>query len=107
MENRIVVRPRRLRRTPALRSFLQENTVTVSDLVLPLFIKAGNNVKNPIASMPGHFQFSLDHLPAEIAEIQSLKIPAVILFAIPAMKDAIGSSAWDDHGVIIPGKSRC
>src|SRR3990167_4014256 len=95
-----MIRMRRLRKTPALRQFVQENTVTVSDLVLPLFIKAGNNVKNPIASMPGHFQFSLDHLPAEIAEIQSLKIPAVILFAIPAVKDAIGSSAWDDHGVI-------
>lgn len=93
-------RLRRLRRNPGLRSFLQENTVTVSDLVLPLFIKAGNHIKNPIASMPGHFQFSLDHLPAEIASIQALKIPAVILFAIPAMKDAVGSSAWDDHGVI-------
>lgn len=93
-------RPRRLRRTPALRSFLQENTVLVSDLVLPLFIKAGNNIKNPIVSMPGHFQLSLDHLPAEIAEIQLLKIPAVLLFAIPAHKDAVGSAAWDDEGVI-------
>jgi porphobilinogen synthase len=91
---------RRLRKTPALRQLVQENTVTVSDLVLPLFIKAGNNIKNPIASMPGHFQLSLDQLPAEIASIQTLKIPAVMLFAIPAKKDAIGSAAWDDHGVI-------
>lgn len=93
-------RPRRLRRTPALRSLLQENTITVSNLVLPLFIKAGQNIKNPIASMPGHFQLSLDQLPAEIASIQALKIPAVILFGIPATKDAMGSAAMDDNGVI-------
>jgi porphobilinogen synthase len=68
--------------------------------VLPLFIKAGNNIKNPISSMPGHFQLSLDHLTAEIAEIQALKIPAVILFGVPAKKDPIGSSAWDDNGVV-------
>ncbi|OGT41598.1 MAG: delta-aminolevulinic acid dehydratase [Gammaproteobacteria bacterium RIFCSPHIGHO2_12_FULL_40_19] len=95
-----MIRMRRLRKTPALRQFVQENTVTVSDLVLPLFIKAGHHIKNPIASMPGHFQLSLDQLPAEITEIQALKIPAVILFAIPAKKDAIGSCAWDDQGVI-------
>lgn len=94
------IRPRRLRRTAALRHFLQENTVTVSDLVLPLFVKAGHDIKNPIASMPGHYQFSLDHLPAEIAEIQQLKIPAVILFGIPAKKDSIGSSALDDNGIV-------
>ncbi len=101
MENStLIFRPRRLRRTPTLRAMLQENTVTVSDLVLPLFIKAGHNIKNPISSMPGHFQLSLDHLPAEIAEIQALKIPAVILFGIPEKKDAIGSSALDDNGIV-------
>src|SRR3990167_684085 len=82
-----MIRMRRLRKTPALRQFVQENTVTVSDLVLPLFIKAGHHIKNPIASMPGHFQLSLDQLPAEITEIQ-------------AKKDAIGSCAWYDQGVI-------
>lgn len=95
-----MIRMRRLRKTPAIRRLVQENSVSVSDLVLPLFIKAGNNIKNPITSMPGHFQLSLDQLPAEIADIQALKIPAIILFAIPAKKDAMGSAAWDDHGVI-------
>lgn len=94
------MRPRRLRRTPELRSLLQENKVSVSDLVLPLFIKAGNNIRHPILSMPGHFQLSIDQLPAEIQEIRQLKIPAVILFAVPAYKDSVGSSAWDDDGVI-------
>ncbi len=95
-----VSRARRLRRTPHLRSLLQENAVTVADLVLPLFIKAGNNIKNPISSMPGHFQLSLDHLSAEIEEIKQLNIPAVILFGIPEKKDAMGSGALDDNGII-------
>lgn len=95
-----VVRPRRLRRTPELRAFVQENALSVSDLVMPIFIKAGNHIKNPISSMPGIYQLSLDQLPAEIAEIQSLKIPAVILFGIPEKKDATGSFALDDHGII-------
>ena len=95
-----VSRGRRLRRTPQLRSLLQENTITVSDLVLPLFIKAGHNIKNPISSMPGHFQLSLDHLSAEIEEIKQLNIPAVILFGIPEKKDAMGSVALDDNGIV-------
>lgn len=93
-------RLRRLRRTPQLRSLVQENHVSVSNLVLPLFIKAGNNIKNPISSMPGHFQLSLDQLPPEIGEIKQLNIPAVILFGIPEKKDAMGSAALDDSGVI-------
>jgi porphobilinogen synthase len=94
------VRLRRLRRSSALRNLLQENAVTVSDLVLPLFIKSGHDIKNPIVSMPGHFQFSLDHLPAEIEVIQQLKIPAVILFGIPEKKDASGSCALHDNGIV-------
>jgi len=96
----LLVRMRRLRKNSALRQLVQENTVTISDLVLPLFIKAGKNSRHPISSMPGHFQLSLDHLPAEIEEIQSLKIPAVILFGIPDKKDAVGSAAFDDNGII-------
>src|SRR3990167_7733173 len=95
-----IVRPRRLRATKAMRNFFQENHVSVSDLVFPLFIKAGKNIKNPIGSMSGHFQFSVDQLEKEIAEIISLKIPAVILFGIPDKKDAMGSRACDDDNVI-------
>jgi len=95
-----MLRPRRLRKNPALRHLLQENSVSVSDLILPLFIKAGNQIRNPIASMPGHFQLSVDQLSAEIKTIQLLKISAVILFGIPEKKDALGSAACDDDGVI-------
>ena len=94
------IRPRRLRKNAAMRALLQENQVFVSNLVLPLFIKAGRNIRYPILSMPGHFQLSLDHLEKEIKEIQQLKIPAVILFGIPDKKDAIGSRALDDDNVI-------
>ncbi|HLB56596.1 MAG TPA: porphobilinogen synthase [Coxiellaceae bacterium] len=94
------VRPRRLRKTPALRQLVQENSISISNLVLPLFIKAGKDIKNPISSMPGHFQLSIDNLSAEIDEIKKLKIPAVILFGIPEKKDATGSAALDDNGII-------
>jgi len=69
-------------------------------VVLPLFIKAGKQIKNPIASMPGHFQISLDFLADEIHEIQALNIPGVILFGIPQYKDAQGTAACQDDGVI-------
>lgn len=95
-----ISRARRLRRTPSLRSLLQETRLSVFNLVLPLFVKAGQNIKQPIASMPGCFQFSVDQLPAEIRDIQTLNIPAIILFGIPSYKDAIGSAAWEDDGVI-------
>ncbi len=95
-----ISRPRRLRKTPALRTLVSETALTVNDLVLPLFIKAGENIKHPIASMPGHYQLSLDQLDEEITEIRNLKIPAVILFGIPATKDAMGSCALHDDGVV-------
>ncbi|OGT51089.1 MAG: delta-aminolevulinic acid dehydratase [Gammaproteobacteria bacterium RIFCSPHIGHO2_12_FULL_42_13] len=94
------MRLRRLRKTPALRSLVQENTVSITDLVFPLFIKAGKNLRHPISSMPGHFQFSVDQLEQEISEIVSLKIPGVILFGIPAEKDAMGSDSLSDNGII-------
>lgn len=94
------LRPRRLRTTAALRTLIQEHHLHVSQLILPLFIKAGNNIRHPISSMPGHFQLSLDHLEKEILEIQALKIPAIILFGIPEYKDAVGSSALKENGVI-------
>src|SRR3989338_10561890 len=94
------MRLRRLRKTPALRSLVQENTVSITDLVFPLFIKAGKNLRHPISSMPGHFQFSVYQLEQEISEIVSLKIPGVILFGIPAEKDAMGSDSLSDNGII-------
>lgn len=96
----LMMRPRRLRQSPALRALVQETSIDVSDLVLPLFIKAGDNIRQPISSMPGHFQLSIDQLDEEIAEIIGLKIPAVILFGIPEKKDVIGSDALSDRGII-------
>lgn len=94
------VRMRRLRGHPKLRDLIRENSLSVNDLVLPLFIRYGMNIKNPIASMPGHFQYSIDRLPDAICEIVGLKIPAIILFGIPETKDAMGSAALQPNGVI-------
>ena len=93
-------RLRRLRQQQNIRSLITEHRLHVSDLVLPLFIRAGNSIKNPILSMPGHFQLSVDYLESELEEIQKLNIPAVILFGIPAYKDEQGSSALLQDGVI-------
>jgi porphobilinogen synthase len=91
---------RRLRQHPALRAMVQENQLQVQDLILPLFIRHGKNTRQPIPSMPGHAQITADLLPSEVATIESLGIPAVILFGIPEHKDPIGAASWDDDGVV-------
>lgn len=93
-------RLRRLRQHPRLREMVRETALTPGDLILPLFIRAGGGERRPIASMPGHAQLTLEHLPREIAEIESLGIPAVILFGIPEHKDAHGSDAVNDQGIV-------
>ncbi len=93
-------RLRRLRQHPALREIVSEHRLSVKDFVLPLFIRAGHSVKNPIASMPGHYQWSVDRLDEEIKSIVDLKIPAVLLFGIPDYKDSLGSASWQDDGVM-------
>lgn len=93
-------RPRRLRSHPLVRELVRETTLSVRDLILPLFIRHGTSQRLPIGSMPGHFQLSIDQLAGEIAEIESLGIPAVILFGIPEHKDAVGSDAYSDQGII-------
>ncbi len=93
-------RLRRLRMHPLLRDVIREHQVTVSDLVLPLFIKEGTGIRHPIESMPGHFQLSIDQLDVEIDEIIKLGIKAVLLFGIPHTKDATGSGSWDNEGII-------
>jgi porphobilinogen synthase len=93
-------RMRRLRRTPAIRDMLRETKLSPDDLIYPLFVTHGENVRNPISSMPGCFQFSIGNLLAEVREIKQLGIPAVVLFGIPAHKDAAASSAYDPEGVV-------
>lgn len=94
------VRLRRLRQHPNLRNLVRETQLTISDIVSPVFIKAGENIKNPIDSMPGHYQLSLDYMEEEIQSVVSLKIPAVILFGIPKYKDAKGLDALHNNGII-------
>lgn len=96
----LIQRPRRLRRTSALRRMVRETTLSVDHLIAPLFVVAGSGIVRPIRSMPGHAQMSVDQLDLEINEIAELQIPAVLLFGIPAHKDPIGSSGWDPDGPV-------
>ncbi len=91
---------RRLRGHPKLRDLIRETEVTARDLVLPLFIRHGQGMKIPIASMPGHFQLSVDQLAPEIDEVVRLGIPSILLFGIPSKKDSLGSEAYREDGVI-------
>jgi len=93
-------RPRRLRANATIRDMVRETTLSASDLIFPLFVKPGEGLKDEISSMPGAFQISLDQLPAEIDELKALGVPAVILFGLPYAKDAVGSEAYDDEGIV-------
>ena len=95
-----VGRPRRLRRSRVLRELARENELSRRDLVAPLFVKEGISEAVPIASMPGHAQHTLESLRKEAAELAGLGIPALLLFGIPAAKDAEGSQAWAPDGII-------
>ena len=94
------LRLRRLRRTQALRIMFRETRVDVKDLICPLFVVEGSNLKQEVASMPGVFRYSPDLLPGEVEEIAGLGIPAVLLFGIPEHKDEVGSGAYDPEGVV-------
>lgn len=93
-------RHRRLRQNAAMRALVKETYLQKEDLIYPLFIIEGENVKNPVSSMPGVFQLSLDNLGAEVDAIVELGIRAVLLFGIPAKKDAVGTGAFHDHGIV-------
>ena len=79
---------------------VRETELSPADFILPLFVRFGKDQRIPIGSMPGHFQLSVDRLPAEIREVESLGIPAVILFGIPEQKDAVGSDGYSDTGIV-------
>ncbi|GIU93787.1 MAG: delta-aminolevulinic acid dehydratase [Gaiellaceae bacterium] len=87
-------RPRRWRRTPALRELVRETTLDVADLVYPLFVVPGTAVRRPVPSMPGVEQLSVDALRAEAEELAALGIRAVLLFGVPESKDAVGSESY-------------
>ena len=84
---------------------VRETYLHKEDLIYPIFVAEGENIKNEVASMPGVFQFSLDHLGAEVDEVVELGIPSVILFGLPLEKDAIGTQAYHDHGIVQEGDS--
>lgn len=93
-------RLRRLRANKAIRDLVKETHLDVKDFIAPIFIKHGKGIKNPIASMPGQFQLSIDNLEEEIKTITSLGITHVILFGIPEHKDELGQDSYSDNGII-------
>lgn len=93
-------RLRRLRRTPQLRRLVRETNLAPSDLVLPLFVCPGSGVENPIGSMPGVAQLSVDRLIERCRAAQGEGIDAVLLFGLPESKDADGSASWSDDGIV-------
>ena len=95
-----VSRPRRLRRTAALRRLVAETRLSVDDLVAPLFVREGIDEPQPVASLPGVVQHTRASLRAEVSALRGLGVPAVILFGIPEEKDAVGSEAWNPDGVV-------
>ncbi|MDB4970933.1 MAG: porphobilinogen synthase [Myxococcales bacterium] len=93
-------RPRRMRRTESLRRLVRETVVRPDDFVFPIFVVPGKGVRKPISSLPGQAQVSVDEAVADAKECESLGIPAVILFGVPDKKDAVGSEAWNDEGLV-------
>ncbi len=93
-------RMRRLRRTETLRRMVRETRLSVDDLIYPLFVCPGDNVKHPIRSMPGQNQLSIDNLVKECIATEKLGIPAVILFGIPEKKDPLGTEGYTEDGII-------
>ena len=94
------IRMRRLRSSNAMRRLVRKHTLSVDDLVYPLFVRDGSGIKEPIKSMDDCFHFSPDTIAAEAVEVASLGIPAVLLFGLPDKKDDIGSQAWAEDGVV-------
>lgn len=94
-----VSRPRRLRTTSAMRELVAETRLHVSDLVAPLFVREGISEPQPIVSLPGVVQHTVDSLEAEVRALRDLGVKAIILFGVPATKDAEGSGAWNPQGI--------
>src|SRR5437762_14324089 len=93
-------RPRRLRYHPLVREWVRETELSIRDLILPLFVRAGKGIRNEIGSMTGNYQLSVDTLIGEVGKSVDLGIREFILFGIPTHKDATGSSALEDEGIV-------
>src|SRR5665811_2029265 len=92
-------RPRRMRQTDSLRSMVRETRLHADMLIYPLFVTFGEDVRQPVASMPGVFQFSINNLVEEAKEVASLGIRSILLFGLPEGKDEAGSAAYDPEGI--------
>ena len=95
-----IARPRRLRRTSALRELVAETRLSVNDLVAPLFVREGIAAPLPIVSLPGVMQHTVESLCTEVRDLVALGVKAVILFGVPAHKDGVGSGAFDPQGIV-------
>lgn len=99
----LAIRPRRLRGSDTLRRMVRETRVSPDSLIYPLFLIEGENIKEPIPSLEGQWRYSPDRICEEIEECMTAGVKRVLLFGIPAHKDACGSSAWDPNGVVQQG----
>lgn len=93
-------RTRRLRQSEVMRNMVRENHVRVDDLIYPMFVIEGENIVQPVESMPGICQYSLDRMAEELERIEKARISAILLFGIPQHKDEVGSGAYDEHGIV-------
>ena len=96
----LIQRPRRLRGSEVLRKMVRETRMDKSSLIYPLFVKEGNNIREEIPSMEGQYRYSIDRLPYELEELQKAGVGSVMLFGIPDHKDAVGSGAYDEQGIV-------
>ena len=96
----MIIRPRRLRQTSPIRRMVRETCIRVDDLIFPIFVKHGKGEKEPIPSMIGQYQLSVDELVKEAEEVWSLGIPGIILFGLPRVKDRLGSEAYARDGIV-------
>lgn len=96
----LIHRPRRLRRNPAIRKLVRETRMDKSSLVYPIFVMEGENLKEEIPSMPGQYRYSVDRLPEALYQTKESGVSSVMFFGIPDRKDACGSGAWSEDGII-------
>ena len=96
----MIIRPRRLRRNSTIREMIRETSLTVKDFITPLFVKHGQDIRDPISTMPGQYQFSIDTIVKEAEQLWALGIPSIILFGLPDKKDAEGSRSWAEDGIV-------
>ena len=96
----MIHRARRLRRSPVLRKMVRETRMDKSSLIYPMFVMEGTNIKQEIPTMPGQYRYSVDRLPEALEEVADAGVSSVMLFGIPDHKDACGSGAWAEDGII-------